>query len=89
MAGINTETSGSLVYTVCAGDLHPTVATGTIAKPPATTAPPPAETSTVDLGTCSQGGMFSTSACNDACGPGTCKSGSTALGQQYFYCDCP
>ncbi|KAL8759911.1 MAG: hypothetical protein Q9184_003471 [Pyrenodesmia sp. 2 TL-2023] len=82
IAGINTETSGSLVYSVCAGDPYPTVATSTIE------APPPAQTLTVDLGPCSDG-MFGESTCNGACGPGTCESGSTALGQRYFYCDCP
>lgn len=35
MAGINTETSGSLVYSVCAGAPYPTIATSTIAAPPA------------------------------------------------------
>ena len=34
MADINTEMSGSLVYTVCAGDPPPTVATRTIADRP-------------------------------------------------------
>ncbi|KAL8758247.1 MAG: hypothetical protein Q9184_003986 [Pyrenodesmia sp. 2 TL-2023] len=34
IAGINTETSGNLVYSVCAGDPYPTVATSTIADTP-------------------------------------------------------
>ncbi|KAI4207060.1 MAG: hypothetical protein LQ346_000778 [Caloplaca aetnensis] len=47
MAGINTETSGNLVYSVCAGDPYPTVATSTIAdvpQPTTTETTPPAET---------------------------------------------
>lgn len=68
MAGINTEAWGSLVYKVYAGDPPSTVATRTIADPPATTEAPPAETSTIAPGTCSRRGLLSTSACHEACG---------------------
>ncbi|KAL8707434.1 MAG: hypothetical protein Q9225_007756, partial [Loekoesia sp. 1 TL-2023] len=82
IAGINYKTVGSLVYDVCAGNPHPTVATSTIKKPAAP------KTTSANSGTCASG-TFSESTCNDECGPGTCKSGSTALGQLYYFCDCP
>ncbi|KAL8917004.1 MAG: hypothetical protein Q9208_008222 [Pyrenodesmia sp. 3 TL-2023] len=60
IAGINTETSGSLVYSVCAGAPYPTVATSTLAAPPA--AP------TCD---CNENGCTDSSpAC---CGNGSCE----------------
>ncbi|KAL8688510.1 MAG: hypothetical protein Q9218_005599 [Villophora microphyllina] len=83
IAGINTVTSGSVVASVCAGSPYPTVASSTIK------ANPPVQTTKAPSVPC-KNGMYSDSSCAGACGTeGECKSGSTALGQLYYYCDCP
>lgn len=65
IAGINTETSGSLVYSVCAGAPYPTIATSTVAAPPASP--------TCD---CNENGCTENSpAC---CGDGTCDGNADA-----------
>ncbi|KAL8664976.1 MAG: hypothetical protein Q9168_007804 [Polycauliona sp. 1 TL-2023] len=57
-------------------------------EPTTTSKEPPKATPTPDPGPC-KSGMYSESSCNDSCGGGSCKSGVTGLGQQYYYCDCP
>ncbi|KAL8989648.1 MAG: hypothetical protein Q9169_008315, partial [Polycauliona sp. 2 TL-2023] len=61
----------------------PPESTSTTEEPPEETPPPPPPPAPC------KSGMYSESSCNDSCGDGECKSGSTALGQLYYICDCP